>query len=132
MIHHVQFKERKVSGMTHEMNLRSRPFQSIAHGTKTIEMRLWDEKRRVIAKGDTLRFTNEESGEHVVAEVLALHRFPDFEALYEAMIPRVGIVGLGYAPGDTARPEDMLDYYPAEKIAQYGVVGIEIRLEETE
>ncbi len=113
----------------HEMSLRDRPYRTIADGTKIIEMRLFDKKRQAISVGDILRFTNEESGETVRAVVLGLHRFPDFAALYEALLPRVGAVGLGYAPDEPAHPADMLDYYSAERIAQYGVLGIEIRLE---
>ncbi len=113
---------------THEFTLRNKPFRAVAGGTKTIEMRLFDEKRRGIAVGDTIRFTHAESGAQVTVTVVALHRFPDFASLYEAMIPRVGAVGLGYAPDEAAHPDDMLDYYPAEKIRRFGVVGIEIRL----
>ncbi len=115
---------------THEFTLRDNPFRAVTGGTKVIEMRLFDEKRREIAVGDTIRFTHVESGEQAVATVVALHRFPDFAALYEALIPRVGAVGLGYAPDEIARAEDMLDYYPAERIAQYGVLGIEIKPEQ--
>ncbi len=116
----------------HEMTLREKPFSSIASGSKVIELRLFDEKRQGIAVGDTIRFTHVESGEQVAVTVVALHRFPDFAALYEALMPRVGAVGLGYAPDEVAHPDDMLDYYPAEKLARYGVVGIEIRLERPE
>ena len=32
--------------MTHEMRLHDEPFNLIKNGTKTIELRLYDEKRR--------------------------------------------------------------------------------------
>ncbi len=115
---------------THEFTLRNNPFRAVASGTKTIEMRLFDEKRQEIATGDRIRFTHVESGEQAVVTVRALHRFSDFATLYEALIPRVGAVGLGYAPDEVAHPDDMLDYYPAEKIERFGVVGIEIELEQ--
>ncbi len=113
----------------HEMTLHDRPFRAIAAGRKIIEMRLWDDKRQAISVGDRIRFTHTETQEQLYAEVLALHRFPDFAALYEALLPRVGAPGLGYAVGEEARPEDMQEYYPPERIRQYGVVGIEIRPE---
>ncbi len=114
----------------HEMKLHDEPFSAIASGAKTIEMRLLDDKRRRIGVGDAIRFVHTESGERMMTTVLALHAFPDFDALYRALLPRVGAVGLGYAPGEIASPTDMLDYYSAEEIARYGVVGIEIRLEQ--
>ena len=32
--------------MKHEMNLNRKPFESIKNGSKTIELRLYDEKRQ--------------------------------------------------------------------------------------
>ncbi len=113
---------------THEMKLRPRPFAAVASGKKRIELRLFDEKRRTIAVGDHIRFTCPKTGEAVTAAVLTLHRFPDFAALYEALLPRVGPEGLGYAVGEAVSPADMLDYYTAEDITRWGVVGIELGL----
>ena len=114
--------------VTHDMSLRESPFRAVADGTKVIEMRLLDEKRRTIRVGDRIRFTLSGGTETVTALVVGLHYFPSFAALYEAMIPRVGAVGLGYAEGETADPADMLDYYAPDAVERYGVVGIEIQL----
>jgi len=38
--------------MKHEMKLYPEPFQMIADGRKTIELRLYDEKRKKIKAGD--------------------------------------------------------------------------------
>ncbi len=112
----------------HEMNLRAEPYRAIADGSKVIEMRLYDEKRQGLHVGDRIRFVSDTGSTAVLAEICALHRFPDFAALYTALIPRVGAIGLGYAPGDAVSPKDMLAYYTAEQIARYGVLGIEIKL----
>ena len=40
------------------MKLKNEPFVSIKNGLKTIEMRLFDEKRKQIKVGDTIEFTN--------------------------------------------------------------------------
>ena len=40
------------------MKLQDRPFKSIKNGTKTIEMRLNDEKRSKIKINDLIEFTN--------------------------------------------------------------------------
>ena len=44
--------------MTHSMQLTPSPFQMIKEGTKTIELRLFDEKRRKIQTGDIIEFSN--------------------------------------------------------------------------
>ena len=116
--------------VTHDMSLRESPFRAVANGTKVIEMRLFDEKRRTIKVGDCIRFTLSSGTESVTAEVVGLHRFPSFEALYASLIPVVGAVGLGYADGEIPHPEDMLNYYSENSITRYGVVGIEIKLKE--
>ena len=117
--------------MTHTLNLHPQPFALIADGRKTIELRLYDEKRSQIQVGDTLVFTHsDDSTKTLTAKVTALHRFPDFAALYAAL----PLDKCGYLPEElsTASPEDMNLYYSAEKQALYGVVGIEIALIEEE
>ena len=116
--------------VTHDMSLRESPFRAVASGKKVIEIRLFDEKRRKIRIGDRIRFTLSGGTETVTVLVVGLHRFPSFEALYAALIPVVGAVGLGYADGEIPHPEDMLDYYSEDSITRYGVVGIEIKLKE--
>ena len=114
--------------VTHEMSLREAPFRAVASGRKVIEMRLFDPKRQLIQAGDEIKFSLVGGDESVTALVAGLHYFPSFAALYEAMIPRVGAVGLGYTDGDTPDPADMLEYYSEDAIARFGAVGIEIRI----
>ena len=47
----------------HRMNLQSGPYEMIKSGRKTIELRLWDEKRRKIKAGDEIVFTENATGE---------------------------------------------------------------------
>ena len=49
--------------MKHNMNLNNRPFKSIKEGTKTIELRLNDEKRSLLKVGDEIEFTNRDTNE---------------------------------------------------------------------
>ena len=42
--------------MLHKMKLNESPFERIKNGTKTIEFRLYDEKRQKINIGDTIIF----------------------------------------------------------------------------
>ena len=108
------------------MKLHSVPFQMIQSGRKTIELRLYDEKRKVIQVGDRILFSNTSSQETLLVKVIQLHRFATFEALYQAL----PLLQCGYAEDNVgkAMPSDMLQYYSKEQQAKYGVVGIEISL----
>lgn len=110
--------------MKHKMSLRDIPFNSIKNGTKTIELRLYDEKRKMINVGDIICFTNVLNNNQIEVEVVNLHLFNSFEELYA----HFNKVCLGYAENEPASPKDMLDYYSASEQQQYGVVGIEIKL----
>ena len=110
----------------HNMKLHSSPFEMIKSGVKTIELRLYDEKRQQIKVGDTIVFTNTATGETLSAKVKNLHRFASFAELYQ----NLPLLHCGYTEEDieTAHPDDMLAYYSAEEQAKYGVVGIELTL----
>ena len=110
--------------MLHEMKLQPNPFASIKRGEKDIEMRLNDEKRKRICVGDTIRFTNLETRETLLAVVLQKHEFPSFKELYQSFDK----IRFGYKAEERATPEDMSQYYPEEEIAKSGVVGLEIQL----
>ena len=84
--------------MTHIMRLNPLPFKMIASGEKTIELRLNDEKRRLINVGDEITFINTEDNRKTLKTV------------------------------KTASPEDMLAYYSAKQQEKYGVLGIEIKV----
>ena len=106
------------------MNLQPNPFEAIKSGRKTIEMRLNDERRKNIKIGDVIMFTNNQSGEVLIAEVINLFHFKNFEELYAHFDKKE----LGYLDDEIAKPSDMEIYYSKEKIEQYGVLGIEIQL----
>lgn len=110
--------------MNHKMNLNNRPFEMIKNGEKTIELRLYDEKRRKIKVGDTILFKSGVG--QLTASVKAVHIFRSFEELYAAL----PVDKCGYTADElaTASPDDMLEYYSKEQIEKYGVVGIEIEI----
>lgn len=112
--------------VTHKMKLDDVPFSLIKSGQKTIELRLFDEKRRKICAEDTIVFTNTSTKEILTAEVEKLHRFDSFDQLYK----NLPLLRCGYTAenADKAQPSDMEKYYSAEEQAKYGVVGIEISL----
>ena len=113
--------------MIHDMKLNDRPFEMIKSGAKTIELRLYDDKRRKIKVGDSICFRSQI--DTVTAEVKALYVFRSFVELYAAL----PLDKCGYNADElaSASPEDMLEYYTKEQIEAYGVVGIEIEVVET-
>ena len=108
--------------MHHEMSLRPGPFAMIADGRKRYELRLLDEKRRMISVGDTIAFTCTEDERTVHTRVTSLQPFDSFAALYAAL----PLTECGYTQENVARahPSDMEKYYPPEKQADYGVLAI--------
>lgn len=110
--------------MHHEMSLRPGPFARIADGSKRYELRLLDEKRRLIAAGDTITFTCTADERSVTVRVVSLRNFASFADLYAAL----PLTECGYTPDNVASadPRDMEKYYPPEKQAQYGVLAIEV------
>ena len=110
--------------MEHQMKLNPVPFENIKIGAKDIEMRLNDEKRKLVKVGDYIRFTNIETGEILTTLVIARYEYPTFEGLYVSFDK----TRLGYLPDETAKSEDMAQYYSKEEISKYGVVGLEIQL----
>lgn len=67
------------------MKLHSEPFEMIKSGRKTIELRLWDEKRQKIKIGDTIAFTNIVNGEQLHVTVQNIYHFDSFETLYKSL-----------------------------------------------
>ncbi len=112
--------------MTHNMKLHASPFERIKSGKKTIELRLFDEKRQQIKIGDEIIFMNSSTGETLSATVVKLHVFKDFAQLYKAL----PLLQCGYTAEnvDKATPADMEEYYSLAEQSKYGVVGIELSL----
>ena len=109
----------------HRMRLNPEPFAMIEIGQKTIELRLFDEKRRAIRSGDVIRFANTADEDEVLyCRADKLHVFPSFADLYEAL----PLTACGYSPeaAKTASPKDMDAYYSAEEQRRFGVVGISV------
>lgn len=109
------------------MKLNPNPYKMIKEGRKNIELRLYDEKRRAISAGDIIRFQNIENPEEELrAQVVELYRFDFFKDLYD----NLPLLECGYTEDNVkdASPEDMNKYYTCEEQADYGVVGIRIRV----
>lgn len=109
--------------MKHEMKLNNGPYVNIKNGTKTIELRLNDEKRQLLKIKDLIEFTNRETLEQMLVEIQNLYHYPSFDELYK----HFDKVSMGYKENDVADPKDMEKYYSKEEQEKYGVLGIEIK-----
>lgn len=109
------------------MRLNDEPFELIRLGIKTIELRLYDEKRRAVAPKDRIEFIKaSDESQRILSEVLDIHLFPSFRELYAAL----QLLKCGYTEKDIASASytDMEKYYAREEEEKLGVVGIEIKV----
>ena len=117
--------------MVYRMRLQEVPFSQIKSGMKTIELRLFDEKRRPINIGDKIIFQciSDESAQIAVI-VKALYRYASFCDLFEE-VPREKC---GITTNDTIRElaEQMRCYYSEEAEEIFGVLGIKFELTDLE
>ena len=109
--------------MKYEMKLNNEPFINIKNGTKTIELRLYDEKRKMLKINDLIEFTNRETNEKMLVIIVNLYHYPSFEELYK----HFDKVMMGYKENEVANPKDMEKYYSIEEQNKYGVLAIEIK-----
>ena len=109
------------------MRLKKDPFEKIWEGSKTIELRLYDEKRRNVCVGDSIEFENlSNNSQRIVVCVTALHLFDSFEKLYESL--PLEKCGYSHDEAENASASDMNAYYSLEEQASFGVVGIEFEV----
>ena len=109
----------------HRMHLDPQAFAAMEDERKTIELRLYDKKRRRIQAGDVIRFESTDDETDVLfARVTGMRFFASFAELYAAL----PLTACGYAPEElaAASPRDMDKYYAPEDQKKWGVVGIEL------
>lgn len=108
--------------MTHEMRLHPEPFEKIRNGTKTIEARLNDEKRKELKAGDHITFLlRPDFVEKIEAEIVELFTAPTFAELH-AMRPFTE-----FGKESMEELEELYQYYSKEDEQKYGVVGISFK-----
>lgn len=107
--------------MLHKMKLNESPFERIKNGKKTIEFRLYDEKRQQIKIGDKIEFSKlPDLQEKLLVDVIELYRANTFENLFRKL----------YTDEDEINKKaiSMYKYYSLEKEKEYGVLGIKIKI----
>ena len=113
--------------MIHSMKLYASPFNKISSSKKTVELRLYDEKRRNINIGDRIVFSNsDEEDKKIAVTVKALYRYASFKELFE----EIPIEKCGNSSDMTIDEvvEGLRTYYSEEEEKQYGVLGIKIEI----
>ncbi|MBO5285145.1 MAG: ASCH domain-containing protein [Alphaproteobacteria bacterium] len=107
----------------HKLNVQEKYYNLLKSGAKTIELRLYDEKRQAILIGDTIEFSNlSDTTDTFKANVINLHKAESFAALCDKIDPR---------RAGMADKEELItvlkEFYPEARQKAYGVVGIEIK-----
>ena len=106
----------------YSMSLMDDQLQKIKAHTKTLELRLNDEKRQEVKPGDLIAFKSLSTNEKLVVKVLSRHGYATFKDLYEDY----SLESLGYEPHETKDYNDMYEIYSKERIMKYGVVGFKV------
>lgn len=109
--------------MIHKMKLNENSFDRIKNGTKTVEFRLYDDKRKQIKVGDKIEFSKlPELQEKLTVEVLELYQDKTFENLFRQL----------YKEDEEEikrKTQSMYEIYSRKKEKQYGVLGIRIKID---
>ena len=108
----------------HQLQLATVPFEAITSGVKTIESRLYDEKRQTIQLGDTIIFTNRENTDQTISvKVIGLLRYETFHDLFAHNNPaKFGGESVEWLENQ------INEFYSVEQQKQDGVIGIEFVL----
>jgi len=110
--------------MKHILKLQPEYFDYINNGTKRIELRLYDEKRKKINIGDTIIFQKEPELEiKMKVKVIGLLRYNKFEELFNDF-------DIEMLADKSMTKQELLnvleEFYTEEKQREYGILGIRI------
>lgn len=105
--------------MQHKMKLLEKPFNNIKDGSKKVEFRLYDDKRKEIKIGDIIEFSKlPDLTEKLNVEVVDLYQYKTFREL---------LIFLGYNGEELDRKiQGLYSIYTKEQEEKYGVLGIRI------
>ena len=101
--------------MIKEMNLLDEYFKAIKNRKKTVEIRLYDVKRKNLKVNDIIRFNNRLTNEKIDCKVLKLIKYDNLEELLKN--------------GDVSNSkEEILNIYSLDEINKYGLLAIYIEV----
>ena len=108
--------------MLHKMKLNKDPFEKIKNGTKTIEFRLYDEKRQKVKIGDKIEFSKlPDLKEKLLVDVIDLYKEETFKNLFQKIYTNEDEIN--------SKTKSMYKIYSPEKEKKYGVLGIKIKID---
>ena len=106
------------------MKVQEKYYNLLKSGIKTIELRLYDDKRKKIKIGDELIFENlSNPKDYFTGVVKNLYRASDFGSLAEQISPEKA----GFQSKDEMI-KTMKTFYPTDRQKEDGVLGIEIKI----
>ena len=109
--------------MLHKMKLNQEPFEAIKNGTKTVEFRLYDEKRKKVQVGDEIEFSKlPELQEKLLVKVIDLYKEESFAKLFKKVFVGEDEEKI------IEKAKSMNRFYAPEQEKEYGVVGIKIEV----
>lgn len=101
--------------MIKEMNLLDEYFKAVKNRKKTVEVRLYDVKRKSIKVNDIIRFNNRLTNEKIDCKVIKLIKYDNLEELLKN--------------GDVSNSkEEILNIYSLDEINKYGLLAIYIEV----
>lgn len=107
------------------MELQNAYYNYMLKGTKRIELRLYDEKRKNIKIGDIITITNAQTNEEFEVKVVGLLQYSSFKEMFNDFDIEI------LADKSMTKEELMNElekFYPIEKQKQYNVLGIRVEL----
>ena len=111
--------------MIHNMKLNEKPFNNIKNGLKRVELRLYDEKRKLIDLNDTIIFRKTtDLSQTVEVKVKGLLRYNNFEDLFKDIDYNI----TGPAKNLNEKLDNIHKIYPVEKENKYGILAIHVEL----
>ena len=111
-----------IKPMLHRMKLQTGAFELVENGVKTLELRLYDDKRKAIQLHDVVEFLEVPNFTRKVrVKVTGLLVYPTFASIVDDLPARL----MGYRESEkTYLRTSMYEVYGAEDEARYGALGI--------
>ena len=112
--------------MTHKMKLSPDEMESLRSGSKSYELRLYDDFHSSLRVGDNIQFSNTQNPrDRISARILQLLVSKNFTELFKKM--PAALCGCGFNPTGTSA-EELDTIYPMSEQEKWGVVGIRLEV----
>ena len=107
----------------HKLNVKEKYYNMLKSGIKTIELRLFDEKRKAIKVGDSIEFSNNsDANDKFTARVINLHKANNFTELCN----NIDCNRAGFSTNKELI-KVLEEFYSLDQQKEFGVLGIEIQ-----